>query len=1037
MEAQEIRSSETRLDVAVLPDVPFLRVLNYLSGLQIEKCRGISRLFQQRIDVNRKSLPTVQVYSLTIDQKKVNPEPLTNNHNEVEPTIFIAIEKDWSRMKYGAAPLRQALERFNHMFPGMSIKTLHLKLEYFDVATFHQLLKKLEECKLEPENFKLAILGETTLLTSSFWQDKCIRDRRGLAISARNLSFDDQVLLNFASPNFMLSYVTACTFAGIASFLNEWGAGIREVTKIRLRVRSDLNIREFFAMLSWNVKFETKLLGILSERSSTYGSNKRRLWNFVLRCWRTTTTTTSIIQTILRSFQKILKYNDAPNDENVELLCNDLKLGLYENFYRNFISPLSRPRPEILATAAVNGGAISQVQKVVDQYLNFISLEDDLFVLKRYSEASPMSYYAINDPSTSDAQMESMIESIADGLFSMCATLGLVPVIRASKDNAAEQIAIRLDQKLRDNLRDARNNLFAFESVRAGQLSSSRPVLIIADRSADLATMLHHTWTDQALVHDVLGLDQNRVSMPDKGKKVDYDLHCGHDRLWTQHKGNAFSLVAEAIQGDLVTFNSCKLCFLLITVDGYSTVEKAEKNGPPQAKPPLTTDSRFNSLNKRSILTDSPIGVVLLNKCIQRAQQHQTPHHRTHLQQQESPHHLQQHQMRDHQIERCHEKWRPRKCGQVMWRGHITGRNPPAFLQKAEISEEESLGAKGAYRFTHWPERVMRQVFWYFGKALANHNTIFAVFPLILVALSLVAPIVYWDKLYVGLPFSTLIQDKDESPDDMPAGQTPHTITIFAHCKLVESVQPGDRVTVTGIYRAQGSKMNPRQRVLNSVYRTNIDALHFRKTEISRLHQNNGENLTDERIAQIKALSKREDIMEILANAIAPSIYEHMDVKKGIICLLFSRTRKEDERTQKTKLRSEINILLCGDPGTAKSQLLQYVFHLLPRSQYTSGKGSLAVGLTASVARDADTKQLVLQTGALVSVLHEVMEQQTLSIAKAGIICQLHARTSILAAANPVDSKWNRDKTIVDNIQLPHTLLSRFDLIFLMVGSTR
>ncbi|CAJ0958287.1 unnamed protein product, partial [Mesorhabditis belari] len=123
----------------------------------------------------------------------------------------------------------------------------------------------------------------------------------------------------------------------------------------------------------------------------------------------------------------------------------------------------------------------------------------------------------------------------------MCATLGLVPVIRASKDNAAEQIAIRLDQKLRDNLRDARNNLFAFKSVRAGQLSSSRPVLIIADRSADLATMLHHTWTDQALVHDVLGLDQNRVSMPDKGKKVDYGLHCGHDRLWTQHKGKCFS----------------------------------------------------------------------------------------------------------------------------------------------------------------------------------------------------------------------------------------------------------------------------------------------------------------------------------------------------------------------------------------------------------------------------------------------------------------------------------------------------------------
>ncbi|GMR54041.1 hypothetical protein PMAYCL1PPCAC_24236, partial [Pristionchus mayeri] len=291
-----------------------------------------------------------------------------------------------------------------------------------------------------------------------------------------------------------------------------------------------------------------------------------------------------------------------------------------------------------------------------------------------------------------------------------------------------------------------------------------------------------------------------------------------------------------------------------------------------------------------------------------------------------------------------------------------------------------------------------------------------------------------------------------ESPDDMPSGQTPHTVTVFAHGALAETVQPGDRVTLTGIFRAQAVRSNPKQRALNSVYRSNIDALHFRKTDKQRLHQDNGENLTDARIAQIKRLAEREDVVDALASAIAPSIFEHSDVKRGLLCLLFGGTPKDD-KNEKTKLRSEINILLCGDPGTSKSQLLQYVYQLLPRSQYTSGKGSSAVGLTASVSRDPDTKQLVLQTGALVladkgvccidefdkmsesarSVLHEVMEQQTLSIAKAGIICQLNARASLLAAANPVDSKWNTSKTIVENMDLPHTLLSRFDLIFLLV----
>lgn len=232
----------------------------------------------------------------------------------------------------------------------------------------------------------------------------------------------------------------------------------------------------------------------------------------------------------------------------------------------NFISAISRQKLEDLSAAALSAGCVANIHKVFDQYVNFITLEDDMFVLK-HQNSDLLSYYSINRANTSDTEMEEIMESIVDSLFSLFVTFGNVPIIRALKGTAAEMVARKLEKKLRENLWDARNNLFHMDASQGGSFSFQRPLLIILDRNVDMATPLHHTWTYQALAHDVLDFSQNRVVLEDddnkehggvkhKNKnKKSYDLD-GADKFWKTHKGSPFPTVAEAIQEELEQYRN-------------------------------------------------------------------------------------------------------------------------------------------------------------------------------------------------------------------------------------------------------------------------------------------------------------------------------------------------------------------------------------------------------------------------------------------------------------------------------------------------
>lgn len=302
-----------------------------------------------------------------------------------------------------------------------------------------------------------------------------------------------------------------------------------------------------------------------------------------------------------------------------------------------------------------------------------------------------------------------------------------------------------------------------------------------------------------------------------------------------------------------------------------------------------------------------------------------------------------------------------------------------------------------------------------------------------------------------------------EMADQVPVGHIPRSMTVHVNGALTRQLNPGDIVHLGGTFLPipYTGYQAVRAGLLTDTY-LEAHHIHQLKKQYSEME------LTPEIEAQLVKLREDPALYQKLTQSIAPEIYGHIDVKRALLLLLVGGATKTTGDGM--KIRGDLNICLMGDPGVAKSQLLKYISKVAPRGIYTTGKGSSGVGLTAAVMRDPVTDEMVLGTsllwlvqgfvkrkftegGALVladngiccidefdkmeesdrTAIHEVMEQQTISISKAGISTTLNARTSILAAANPLYGRYNKKLSPVENINLPAALLSRFDLLFLIV----